>query len=237
MNNLSIWESVEKTDPEFTRDFRGAGGFSGTSVKPTYLVKKATELFGPIGIGWGYVVDDDRYDTGGALTVTEEGLEIRAMVHTIKLTLWYMQGEKRGEITHYGHTPYVYNNKYGVQTDMEAPKKSLTDALGKCLSMLGFAADIHMGQFDDINYLAELRNEFAIEKADDKVDEKAKQEANYKQWVEDNLTLIREAVNDEMLKQVYISAIRKAKNRGDNAVMLELEKAKDSRKNELENKK
>jgi hypothetical protein len=235
-DNLAIWGQVEKTDPEFTKEFRGAGGFSGTAIKPTYLIRKATEIFGPIGIGWGYEVIEERYDKGAPLGVNADGVEVCSLIHTIRLMLWYKPSEssERGEITHYGHTPYVYANKNGFQTDPEVGKKSLTDAIGKCLSMLGFAADIHMGQFDDINYLQELRNEFAIEKADDKVDAKLKQDEAYRSWVKDNLKLIEEAINDEMLKGVYISAIRKAKNRNDNEVMLKLEKAKDKRKAELE---
>jgi hypothetical protein len=39
--------------------------------------------------------------------------------------------------------------------DDEAPKKSLTDAVGKCLSLLGFAADVHMGLWDGDKYTAE----------------------------------------------------------------------------------
>ena len=44
----------------------------------------------------------------------------------------------QGEVTHFGQTTFVGANKHGLFTDEEAPKKSLTDATNKALSMLGF---------------------------------------------------------------------------------------------------
>ena len=38
--------------------------------------------------------------------------------------------------------------------DEDAPKKSVTDGMVKCLSMLGFAGDIFSGQWDDSKYVA-----------------------------------------------------------------------------------
>lgn len=54
--NLALWEEVEKTDPKFTKEYTGPGGFTGTAVNAQYLAKRATEKFGPCGTGWGYDV-------------------------------------------------------------------------------------------------------------------------------------------------------------------------------------
>jgi hypothetical protein len=59
---------------------------------------------------------------------------------------------KRCEIEHFGVTKYKSQNRYGVVADEEAPKKSLTDAIKKCLSMLGFCAEVYQGKFDDEYY-------------------------------------------------------------------------------------
>ena len=40
-------------------------------------------------------------------------------------------------------------------------KKIETDTLTKAISKLGFNADIFMGKFDDVRYLAEITKEFA----------------------------------------------------------------------------
>ena len=62
--NLTIWDQVKKTDPAYTKQYQGGGGFRGTSINSTYQVKKATEIFGPIGIGWGYEILDETITDG-----------------------------------------------------------------------------------------------------------------------------------------------------------------------------
>ena len=54
-DNLSIWNKVQETDPKFTK--KDYGGF--TSINGVYLYKKATDIFGPIGIGWGFDILDE----------------------------------------------------------------------------------------------------------------------------------------------------------------------------------
>jgi hypothetical protein len=56
MSNTRIWDQVNVTDPSATKNFTGMGGFKGTAIKPTYLMRKATEVFGPCGEGWGWTV-------------------------------------------------------------------------------------------------------------------------------------------------------------------------------------
>ncbi|WP_434771820.1 hypothetical protein [Pseudomonas entomophila] len=52
-----------------------------------------------------------------------------------------------------------------MTTDGEAPKKSLTDAIKKALSMLSFSADVFLGLFDDNAYVQQRQEETAIEVA------------------------------------------------------------------------
>lgn len=162
MSNLSLWESVERTDPNYTKNFNRSGGFSGTSTNPTYLIKKATQVFGVVGIGWGWEVIKDEVMVGGLIQVGDNFCN--ELVHTIHLRLWYVINGEKASVEHFGATTFVGKNKYGVFTDEEAKKKSLTDALTKCLSMLGFSADIHMGKWDDNKYVNDRRNEVAAEK-------------------------------------------------------------------------
>ncbi len=48
-----------------------------------------------------------------------------------------------------------------TKADDQFAKKVETDSLTKCLSKLGFNADIFLGKFDDQRYLAEVTKEFA----------------------------------------------------------------------------
>ena len=155
-NNLALWQRVEKTDPQYTKPFSRGGGFRGTAVNGTYLAKKATEVFGPMGIGWGLEILDEELMQGAPL-----GDGAFELVHKVRVKLWYVLDYQRGEVVQFGQTTFVGRNKNGLYTDEEAPKKSLTDAMSKCLSLLGFAADVHLGRFDDNKYVADLKQEFA----------------------------------------------------------------------------
>ena len=146
--NLALWTAVEKTPLEHTKKIEGKS-YKGTSPKPHYLIHKATETFGPCGIGWGFTVDE-RIEDGHA-----PGIKM----HIAKVRVWYVWNEKRGEVEHIGGTVFSGTNKNGPFTDEDAPKKSVTDALVKALSMIGFAGDIFMGRYDDSKYVAELQDE------------------------------------------------------------------------------
>jgi hypothetical protein len=144
--NLKLWESVEKTDPKYTKAFTKGGGFSGTAINATYLIRKATALWGPMGGKWGPQVEDEKYVTGAEGTI----------IHVLRIRLKH----PNGEFPSYGQTTFVGKNKNGLFTDEEAPKKSLTDAITKALSMLGFSADVFLGLYDDNKYVNDRKAEF-----------------------------------------------------------------------------
>ena len=148
-DNLKLWQSVEKTPKDQTKAITGKS-YSGTSPKPHYLVHKATETFGPCGIGWGFQIVDERIEEGAG----GERLSIA------RVKVWYEWEGRRGEVEHIGGTQFSGTRKSGQPfTDEDAPKKSVTDALVKALSMIGFAGDIFMGRYDDSKYVRELEDE------------------------------------------------------------------------------
>lgn len=168
MGNMEIWEKVEKTDPKYTKQFSRGGGFKGTATNATYLARKATETFGPCGTGWGINVISEEVFVG-APHIIDGVVVANDAIHKVHARLWYVIDGKRGEVEQFGQTQIVGRNKNGFYTDEEAPKKSLTDAMSKCLSLLGFSSDIHLGLYDDNKYVAGLRKEFseAASKADE----------------------------------------------------------------------
>src|SRR5690554_7741465 len=83
MSNLSLWEKVQSTDPKYTKQYKGAGGFSGTAINATYIVKRLSETYGPVGSGWGYEILDERVDQGGPI-LNKDG-EARSEEHTPEL--------------------------------------------------------------------------------------------------------------------------------------------------------
>lgn len=155
--NLSLWESVQATDPKYTKSFSRSGGFRGTAINHTYQQKRATAAFGPKGIGWGAMVLDEDYVKGAPIIHEKHGVIGNEIVHVLRIELWYKLGDKSGSVQAFGQTTFVGSNKHGFFTDEEAPKKSLTDAESKALASLGFSADVHLGLFDDVKYVNDLK--------------------------------------------------------------------------------
>lgn len=165
--NLTLWRSVEKTPTEQTKKITGKS-YQGNSPKPHWIVMRATETFGPCGIGWGFTVEE-RVEDGAMI---EPGFFEK--MHVAKVRVWFKWNGERGEVEHVGGT--MFSGRYAsgkLFTDEDAPKKSVTDALIKALSMIGFAGDIFLGRYDDSKYLAELKEEAKQAAAPKSISERA----------------------------------------------------------------
>lgn len=209
--NINLWDSVCETDPKFTKP----DNYSGmTSINGLYLFKRATQAFGAMGIGWGCEILEERYDQGVPFNVKDVGL-VTSQTHTIKLKLWFVMDGKKGEIVNFGHTKYIYKTKNGYMMDDEAPKKSMTDAMKKCLSLLGFGADIHMGQFEDREYLERLQAKSEIENANDKDAVRIKQAQEYQEWLAKELQVYSKIDSEKALKTIYTGHKRRAERYND----------------------
>lgn len=150
MSNKELWDRVCKTDPRAVKAITGKQ-YQGNSPKPYWIVERLTEEFGPCGIGWGFSILNERMER---LTDTE-------ILHVAVVRFWYDLNGKRGELEQIGQTKAVYEkSKGGLMVDEDAPKKSVTDALVKCASYIGFAGDIFSGRWDDSKYVAEVGAEY-----------------------------------------------------------------------------
>jgi len=138
---MTLWNAVCQTDPHDTKDV-DLGGRSYTSVKAYTRIQKATEMWGPIGKGWGFHATLDWQDE----IVVAEG------------TLWW--GEPKNQVQAFGAARRKM--KAGIKTvdpnastgyamidDPDAAKKAHMDCLTKALSFLGFSADVYLGKFDN----------------------------------------------------------------------------------------
>jgi hypothetical protein len=155
---LNVWEQVQETHPDLTKSF-SKGGFQGTAVSPTYQAMRATQIFGPHGIGWGTELISESYVEGAPLGFDKDGRMLgREIIHKVYVELWYIYGGHRGSIKQFGATTFVTRDSFGIiSSDEDHAKKSITDATSKCLSLLGFSADVYMGKFDDHKYVAGLK--------------------------------------------------------------------------------
>lgn len=219
--NLAIWSQVEKTDTRYTKK-ADVNGQKITSLNGTAMIMKATEIFGPAGIGFGWKVLEERFDDGMEIFVGEGEKRVSlgfTKNHTVRILFWFMLDGKRGEIEGYGCTNAVYKSKYGMSTDGEAPKKSLTDAIKKCLSALGFSADVFLGLHDDANYLEQLNDELAIERAEDKVEEEARQKQERLDYIASVIKSMADAKSAHEMKSIHDVAVRKLAARNDSTAV------------------
>lgn len=230
--NLSIWNQVEKTDTRYTKEAK-VGGQQITSLNGTAMIMKATEVFGPVGIGFGWSITEERFDKGAEMFSGEGdkraslGFELN---HTVKILFWFKHEGERGELEQYGCTPYLYKSKFGTTTDGEAPKKSLTDAIKKSLSMLGFSADVFLGLFDDRDYVEQRRDEVMIEQAEDKVAEEERQKQERLDYIASVITTMQGAKSAGELKKIHDAAVRRLAARRDDKAVTRITREYDEQK-------
>jgi hypothetical protein len=149
-DNMSLWKRVCTTATSAVKKITGKQ-YQGHSPKPYWLIERATQEFGPVGIGWGVTVKSERFER---LTDTD-------VLHVAIVSVWYVLDGKRSEtFEQMGGTKACYKTSSGsMMIDEDAGKKSVTDGMVKCLSMIGFAGDIFSGRWDDSKYVSELKAE------------------------------------------------------------------------------
>ncbi|MET3481594.1 hypothetical protein [Methylobacterium sp. 1973] len=167
--NLTLWRQIERTDPSQVKGITGKA-YKGNSPKPHFLIFKATETFGPCGLGWGFEIVEEKLLDGALIAP-----DFHERIHMARVRVWYEWKGKRGQVEHVGQTAFCGKRNNGqTYTDEDAPKKSVTDALVKALSMIGFAGDIFMGRYDDSKYVSDIKRDFEQEAAAEQDDSRAR---------------------------------------------------------------
>lgn len=143
-DNLELWHKVEKTNPKYTKSANVRGN-KITSIAPQSQIMNVTEEFGVYGRTWGFRKLNLDY------TLAETfGLVV------LNAVFFFPDGEF--EIK---NSINIWTDNAKTRIDADFAKKIETDTLTKAISKLGFNADIFMGKFDDVKYLAEVTKEFA----------------------------------------------------------------------------
>ena len=155
-NNLELWNKVEKTNPKYTKKANVKGN-NITAISPQYQIKNVSEQFGSYGSTWGFKSLEFDYTLVDSL-----GLVV---LHAI---FYYPNGEFPIK-----NAQNIFIDNAKTKIDDNFAKKLETDTLTKAISKLGFNADIFMGLFDDVKYIAEVTKEFAEVPAPIKLSDKA----------------------------------------------------------------
>lgn len=109
-----------------------------TDISPAYTLERISELFGPLGIGWGYEVKDESFEmVGNTLSVT------------LRIDLWYMAYYGDDDLTPIRVVWEAYggNANAGAKADRHfCWQGALTNAIGKGWSLQGFQSTIYKGE-------------------------------------------------------------------------------------------
>lgn len=134
MENLKIYEAVRKVPQEALKPIQ-AGRLKGKSdINPMWRIKKLTEVFGPCGVGWKYIITKQWMEPGSAgeiATFCDVDLYVKA------------DGQWCDPIPGTGGSMFVAKEKNGLYTNDECYKMALTDALSVACKALGVAADVY----------------------------------------------------------------------------------------------
>lgn len=144
-DNLEIWNKFADIDPAFTKPITGKP-YKGTSPNPHYVIRCLTEMFGPVGKGFGWEVVAEGFQPLGD-----------EVLHWCRIRFWHGDGQG---FEAYGQTKALMKTRNGMMLDEDAPKKSLTDAITKAAAQIGVASNIFLGRWDDSRYVAQVNQEF-----------------------------------------------------------------------------
>lgn len=137
MDSLNIYDQVRVVPKEALKEIQ-AGRLRGKSdINPMWRIQKLTEIFGPCGIGWKYIITKQWTETGG-------NNEISAFVN---IDLYIKHDNKWSDaIPGTGGSSFVANESKGLYTSDECYKMALTDAISVACKALGFGADTYWAQ-------------------------------------------------------------------------------------------
>lgn len=147
MDNLKLWNSVEKTNPDYTSTAE-ISGRRVTSIDAYAQIKQATEEFGVFGETWG---------------LKDTSMEFKEIGETVLCVYKANFFAPKIEFPMYNSIKVAYRtqgvNGY-LKVDDEFAKKIETNTITKALTRLGFNTDVFMGKFEDSRYVEEVTVEF-----------------------------------------------------------------------------
>lgn len=140
MKNMKFYD-YGRSVPEAAMKPINAGRLKGMSdINPMWRIKTLTELFGPCGIGWWYVIIEKRLEHDPITKQTAAFVEIK---------LYYIDPDN-GAVSHgipgTGGASFVAQERNGPYMSDECFKMALTDAISVAAKALGLAADVYFAK-------------------------------------------------------------------------------------------
>ena len=147
MENLKIYEQVRAVPQEATKAITGGRLKGMTDINPMWRIKKLTEIFGPVGVGWKPVITRKE--------IAEGADGVKCAFVDIDLYVKYDGKEWSEPIPGTGGSSFVSKENGGLYTSDECFKMAYTDALSVACKAIGIGADVYWKEdktkFDDKN--------------------------------------------------------------------------------------
>lgn len=135
MDNLKLYHALRRVPDDAKRPIQ-AGRLKGkTDINPMWRLKSLTEQFGPCGIGWKYVIEQQWMEPGS------DG-EMAAFCN-ISLYIKNAEGQWSDAIPGTGGSAFIAKERSGLYTSDECYKMALTDAISVACKALGMGADVY----------------------------------------------------------------------------------------------
>lgn len=240
--NLKFWEEFQSTDPKYSKQ-ASVSGQHRTTVDAQYKKKQITKAFGMYAKGWGIETNSETFERQNYESVSTIILHYRAVA------FYVFEGERYTfPIAASIKEAYVTKNGQGyLKIDDEAVKKVRTDALTKGFTDLGFCSDVHMGMFDDDNYVTSQNAKMQVEAEEASAESLAKASELIAEWVkkeiesckkllpknENGFKVSMRSVREKLITRCQATGIHPNKftKRLDNIVLDELSKLEEGKNN------
>ncbi|MBB4516389.1 hypothetical protein [Paraburkholderia fungorum] len=134
-----MWTRVSKAAPP-PADAASRADPGGITVALRQLAYLASAEFGPIGIGWGYDLEEDVLREGAPIVVAGQVVG-RELMHTARIRFWHRRSDhpqEKVEFTARAHAMFVSSTNAGPMTDPDAPARTELQAFAVCMSKIGF---------------------------------------------------------------------------------------------------
>lgn len=141
MDNMAIYNQARAVPDEAIKSIQ-AGRLKGMSdINPMWRIKRLTEIFGPCGVGWWYVIKDERI-------VDDATTKQRAAF--VDIDLYYVYEDRVSQpIPGTGGASFLSQERNGPYLSDECFKMALTDAISVAAKALGIGADVYYAKGRD----------------------------------------------------------------------------------------
>jgi len=142
--NMRIWDELFQVPKGSTYPIERGLCAGLTGITPLSLIKQATELWGPIGEGWGFEIEKDEI-------VNQDAKFHSEMLHVMTIKLWYGEPAMQmstpcTKVTYGMGCTRMYRWLEGEWfIDPDYNKSTLTDAITNALSRLGSGGSVRLG--------------------------------------------------------------------------------------------